>query len=207
MNFYHNLITEKSFELLKELNKKFKFILIGDWAVFFYTQALKSKDIDIIIEYEELAKFKQEFIVTKNERLKKYEVKQEEIDIDIYLPFYSNPGLPAEVIKNYTTSQEGFILAIPEVLLILKQEVFKKRRNSPKGEKDKLDIFSLLNSTEIDWKLYQKILDKYNQKSKKNELIQLLKTTYEGKEIGLNRQKISGLKKKILKALNQVKKS
>lgn len=201
MSFYHNLITEKSFELLKELNKKFKFVLIGGWAVFFYSQALKSKDIDIVIEYEELSKFKKEFAVSKNERLKKYEAKKDEIDIDIYLPFYSKLGLPVEAVKKHTTSRQGFTLADPEVLLILKQEVFEQRKHSPKGEKDKLDIFSLINSDEVNWELYQKLLAKYNQENKKKELLELLGTTYELKEISLNRQKISKLKKRVLSKL------
>jgi len=33
---YHDLITKKSFEILKEFKKKFNFILIGGWAVYFY---------------------------------------------------------------------------------------------------------------------------------------------------------------------------
>ena len=49
--FYHNLITEKSFKLLQDLNKKFKFILIGGWAIFLYTKNLKSKDIDIYLPH------------------------------------------------------------------------------------------------------------------------------------------------------------
>lgn len=32
--YYHNLVTQKSFELLKDLQRKFRFILIGGWAVF-----------------------------------------------------------------------------------------------------------------------------------------------------------------------------
>lgn len=38
MQFYHNLITAESFELLKKLQAEFRFILIGGWAVFFYTR-------------------------------------------------------------------------------------------------------------------------------------------------------------------------
>ena len=49
--FWHNLITEKSFGLLQNLRKQFDFILIGGWAVYLYTQSLKSKDIDIYIPF------------------------------------------------------------------------------------------------------------------------------------------------------------
>ena len=56
MQFYHNLITEKSFEHLKGFKKKYNFVLIDGWAVYLYSKSLKSKDIDIIVDYDELAK-------------------------------------------------------------------------------------------------------------------------------------------------------
>ena len=100
MEFYHNLITDKSFKILQDLRKKFDFILIGGWAVFLYTKSLKSKDIDIILDYDELEKIRKEFNLFKNERLKKYEIKIDEVDVDIYLPFFSKLGMPVEEIKN-----------------------------------------------------------------------------------------------------------
>jgi len=201
MAFYHPLIIEKSFKILKDLQRKYHFILIGGWAVFFYTQALKSKDIDLVLEYDELEKFSQEFLISKNQRLRKYEAKIEEIDIDIYLPYYSNPGLPAEELKKYTVQREGFTLPSLEVLLILKQNVYQQRKDSLKGRKDKIDIFSLLQLGEIDWKLYQKILKDYNLEGFRDELISLLNSTLEVKEIKLNRHKLAKLKKEILKKL------
>src|SRR3990172_12655467 len=108
MDYYSELVTQKSWQLLTELRKNFSFILIGGWAVFLYTQALKSKDIDLVLEFSELEKMRQKFPLSKNERLKKYEVRVEEVEIDLYLPFYSNPGLPAEEIKKWTQGLEGF---------------------------------------------------------------------------------------------------
>src|SRR3972149_11931751 len=71
MNFYHNLVTEKSWHLLLTLRKRYRFILIGGWAVFLYTQALKSKDIDLVVEYGELEKLREAFGVSKKDRLPK----------------------------------------------------------------------------------------------------------------------------------------
>lgn len=201
MEFWHDLITERSFQLLQDLRKKYQFILIGGWAVFLYTHTLKSKDLDIVIEYEELGKLRRDFLVTKNERLRKYEIKQEGIDIDIYVPFYSNPGLPAEEIKNYLTSREGFTVPAPEILLILKQKAYHERRDSPKGEKDKIDIFALLSLETLDWKSYNKVLKKCGQENFREDLLQLLKTTPEVKELNLTRQKTSEIKKDILRKL------
>ena len=140
MEYYQDLITKKSFKILQDLRKKYKFILIGGWAVFLHTHSLKSKDIDLIIEYEELEKLRKDFDLIKNDRLKKYEIIINEIDIDLYLPFYSKIGIPAEEIKKHSTSIEGFSVPMAEVLLILKQIAYKERSASPKGEKDKVEI-------------------------------------------------------------------
>ena len=198
MNYWHNLVTQKSFDLLKRLRRDYSFILIGGWAVYFYTEALKSKDIDLIVEYEELGRLKEKFPLTKNERLRRYEIKEEEVDIDIYVPYYSNPGLPAEVIREWTAEREGFRLPMPEVLLILKQKAFSERKNSIKGEKDKIDIFSLLKNTPFDFSLYLKILKKYNKLDFSQELFRLVQDTSELKEISLNRQSFAKLRKEIL---------
>jgi len=198
MEFWHEIIIKKSFNLLQKFKKRYKFVLIGGWAVWLYAHTLKSKDIDLIIDYDELARLKKKFLITKNERLKKYEMQVEEIDVDLYLPYYSYLGIPVEEIEKYTVSQEGFKVPIPEVLLILKQKAFEGRQNSPKGEKDKIDIFSLLNLKDFDFSKYKRLLKKYKKEKFLKSLINLLKETYEVKELGLNRQKLSRLKKSIL---------
>ena len=154
MSFYHNLITQKSWQALIELKKKYQFILIGGWAVFLYTKALKSKDVDLVMEYEELEKIKNEFMVSKNERLKKYEARKEEVEIDIYLPFYSNPGIPAEEIKEFTSQVEGFVVAQKEILAILKQAAFLERQGSVRGRKDLADLISLFRLPDFNWEKY-----------------------------------------------------
>lgn len=201
MEYYHNLTTEKSFKILQDLRKKYQFILIGGWAVFLYTKTLKSKDIDIIIDYNELAKLKKDFSVFKNERLKKYEIKIKEIDIDIYLPFYSQLILPTQDIKKYTQHQEGFIVPTPEILLILKVDVLKQRQASIKGRKDLLDIFSLFKDDLIDWQKYQKIVKKYNLKTLNTNLKKIIASTKPLEELNLNEQTIAKLKKKTLSAI------
>lgn len=200
MEYYHNLITEKSFKTLQDFKRLYKFILIGGWAIFLYTKALKSKDIDVVIEYDELEKLKKNLPLFKNERLKKYEIKTEEIDIDLYLPFFSNPGIPAEEIKKYTQGVEGFVVPRPEILLILKQRAFFERIGSPKGEKDKIDIISLLNFG-LDFKFYNKILRKYNIEKCLGELKNLLQSVTQIQELKLNQFKYSKLKKKTLAQL------
>jgi hypothetical protein len=201
MEFYHDLITEKSFNLLRELKKNFDFILIGGWAVFLYTKALKSKDIDIVLDYSELEKFKECFDIFKNERLKKYEAEIEGIDVDIYLPFYSQIGFPLEELRNHIQVLEGFLVPFPEILLILKVFTLKERKGTTKGKKDVLDIFSLLKTEVINWENYKKLIEKYNLQNITEDLKIILKSQTRIPELNLSNHTLARLKKKILEKL------
>ncbi len=198
MEYYQQLITEKSFQILQNFKKNSQFILIGGWAVFFYTHSLKSKDIDIIIDFAELENLKKKHEIFKNDRLKKYEIKLETTDIDVYLPFYSELGLPISTIESWTASLEGFIVPKIEILLILKQVAYFGRQGTPKGEKDKIDILSLLNLKTINWQFYEQLLSENNLLKLKQGLIDLLKQTTEVKELNLNQNQMAKLKKEIL---------
>ncbi len=202
MEFYHNLITDKSFQILQDLRKKYNFTLIGGWAVFLYTHSLKSKDIDLIIDYDELTKFKNDFSVFKNDRLKKYEVKKEEVDIDIYLPHFSDLGFPLEEINNYLIERDGFRVPRPEILMIFKIFAWQNRRGTPKGEKDKIDIISLLkNMADFDFDLFLKILKDYKLEDFKKKIIEILESMSEIKELDLNQHQFNRFKKTILDKL------
>lgn len=201
--FYHNLITGESFKILQELRKKFKFILIGGWAVFLYAKSLKSKDIDIVVDYDELGKIKNDYDIYKNERLKKYEIKSGGIDIDIYLPHFSDLGLKPEQIQNYCQSVEGFIVPIPEVLLILKIHAYRDREGTNKGRKDLIDIFSLLKNTAIDWQKYKGIIKNHNLGDLNECFKKLISSATAIPELDLLNHRISKLKKKILDNLQQ----
>lgn len=201
MEFYHDLVTEKSFKTLQDLKRRFDFILIGGWAIYLYTKALKSKDIDIIADYNQLEKLKKEFNVFKNERLKKYEAKLEEIDIDIYLPFFSDLKFPIEEIKNYLQSIEGFQVPIPEILLILKIKTYSERKGTAKGNKDLIDIFSLLKEEKIDWELYKELIEKHDLNDVNEELKNLIASQKAIPELNLSNHRISKLKKEVLRNL------
>lgn len=200
MSFYHDLITEKSWKCLKELRRKYHFILIGGWAVFLYTQGLKSKDIDFICDYQELEKLRQDYDLIKNPRLKKYEIKIEHSDIDIYLPFFSDLGIPLEEIEKNTLQLSGFVVPKIEILMILKQYAFQNRSGSIKGEKDKIDIISLL-SQNFNFQFYIKFLKKQKKEIFVKDLKNILKTTKEVPEINLNQHQFSRLKNKILEKI------
>lgn len=202
MDFYHNLITEKSWSVLLNLRHEYNFILIGGWAVFLYTHGLKSKDIDMVIEYDALEKLRNKLVVYKNGRLKKYEAKLQEVDIDIYVPFYSNPGIAAEELKNFKTSLEGFNCVEKEILAILKQKALMDRKNTVKGRKDLIDLVSLFQLDEFDWEKYINTIKRYGLKGSLELVRKTVGETTNVEELALNVHKFARFKRRILPLLS-----
>lgn len=197
VEFWNSLLTEKSWEILQELKKEYSFILIGEWAAYLVAGRQKSKDIDIVVSLNELQKLKSENLI-KNDRLKKYETKRGDVDIDIYLEHFSKLAIPTEDLKNYETSIQGFDVVCPEALLILKQAAYNDRKNSVKGEKDMLDIISILFFANIDFVKYAKILEKYGLQIYHVELRSLVKNFKEYDKLNLAPHEFKKIKNKIL---------
>jgi hypothetical protein len=149
MNYYRDQVTQKSWRILTDFSSKYQFVLIGGWAVWLYTKQLKSKDIDIVVGLDQLGKLSADFALGKNERLNKYEIRQEEIEIDVYTPFYSKLGVPGEVILQTAVNLDGFNVPSPETLLKLKMVAYQGRKGSDKGRKDLVDMISLLCLPEL----------------------------------------------------------
>lgn len=150
MAYYHDLVTEESWKELQTLQKSITFVLMGGWAVYLYTHGLKSKDIDILVEYSELPNLAKQYQLAKNDRLHKYEAVKGPVQIDIYLPHYSQIGLPVETLLLHTTVQDGFTVLKQEYLIALKLFTLKQRGRTPKGRKDFLDILSLYTALSPD---------------------------------------------------------
>ena len=194
------LVAEKSWLALQDLHRRFRFVLIGGWAVYLYARSLKSKDIDIVIDYEGLAGIRESYPLTKNDRLKKYEIPYGEFDVDVYVPHFSNPGMPAEAILERTLQLEGFRVPIPEALLLMKEYAHNQRQGTPKGEKDGLDLLGLLASVPMDWKVYRSLAELYEPKSPER-LKQFLENIHEAPPLNINRHRLTRLKKPWLKNL------
>jgi hypothetical protein len=201
MQFYNDIITQKSFVYLQSMKKKYKFVLIGGWAVFLYSKSLKSKDIDIIIDYDVLAKIKETDEVFKNDRLKKYEINTGNFDVDIYVPHYSELGVAVTEIQKNVINKEGFAVPALEILFLMKLFAWHNRRGSSKGQKDELDIFSLALLPEFDWKKYSEFVKKFNFSEHHQEFFHLLKNTHSIKELDINEQRMAKFRKKILEEL------
>lgn len=201
MNFYRDSVVQKSWELLTDLKREYKFVLIGGWAVWLYTRQLKSKDIDIVVDLPELEKLKNSYDIFKNGRLKKYEFRQGEVEIDVYTPYFSNPGIPAEDIAADARIVEGFRLPSRELLLGLKIAAWASRRASPKGKKDLIDIIGLLNNSLINADRISKWLKHKEIKPKISLLAETIRSTTSVPELKLNLHQIARAKKRWLKYL------
>jgi len=210
MELWNEIITEKSQNMLFELKKIANFVLIGGWAIWLYSQAAKSKDIDIYINFDDFFKLQNFFVnqgitISLNQKLNKYEAKFGEIDIDIYTPHYCNLIISCKDVfkKKWFKSIDGFKAVIPEVLLILKIDAEEKRHETIKGFKDRIDILSILCKTKINKELLNNLAKQYNLDLKRLEdIIKQSKKEYsyffpEAE----NLKKLKELKKELLKKI------
>ncbi len=205
MEFWNSLLTEKSWEILQELRlKPFHFILIGGWATYLWTRQHKSKDIDIIVpDFESLEYLKQEYSLKKNDSLKKYEISFAEIDIDIYVPHYSNFLIPLQEITKNVTSVDGIKVVSPEILLILKQGAEQDREHSTKGLKDRIDIMTIALLAPVNFQGYHTLLRKHNLSQLFPRLKGIITSFREINYLGLNPREFSTKRKELLNELRR----
>ncbi|MDD4878672.1 MAG: hypothetical protein PHO02_06605 [Candidatus Nanoarchaeia archaeon] len=203
--FWNSAITEKSFDILLGLKKlPFEFVVIGGWAAYLWTKAHKSKDIDILLKnFEDMKYLRENYSLKKNDNLKKYEIKIEEIDIDIYVPFYSRLALPVEECIRHTARIEGIEVVSPEVLLILKQGAEIDRKDSVKGAKDRLDVMSLLVYSPVDFRKYFALLKSNKLESYFQRLKEIISSFKEIEYMGLNPRQFKLKKQEMLEHLKK----
>lgn len=174
-------IVDRSWAVLAHLHELSTFVLIGGWAVYFWTHKLKSRDIDLCINQDNFYRLQSELqkenvFVSRNPRLRKYEARLGDVEVDIYTPFQSNLIIPVASLfeKRWYTKIEGHDTTFPEVLLLLKSQAARERWNSEKGVKDRVDLLALLLYS--DWK--QKFLEELaGDFDPKRELLQVLART------------------------------
>lgn len=139
----------------------------------------------------------------KNDRLRKYEIKIDGIDIDIYVPHYSNLTIPVEELDSYVTKIENLKTIEPEVLLILKQGVEMHRRHSVKGRKDHLDVIALLMHP-VDLKKYFALLKKYGKEDYVDELMTVVKAFDQHEYLDINPRRYKLWKDKMMSELRRL---
>ena len=160
---------ERSWQVLGELKGFADFVLIGGWGVYLWTRSLKSRDIDIYIDQENFYRLQFElmergFVLKRNVRLMKFEALIDGVEVDIYTPFVSRLVIPCLDVfdrKLYSVI-EGFKVAIPEVLLLLKAQAAQDRWHAEKGLKDRVDIISLLKFADVKRDVLEQMLREYD---------------------------------------------
>ncbi|MBI5635882.1 hypothetical protein HY993_02885 [Candidatus Micrarchaeota archaeon] len=207
--FWNELVTNQSWLKLVELSKEFDFTVIGGWAAFLWTNAHKSKDIDFVTDYAQLMALSRKFSVSKNDRLKKYEIKFDSFDADIYLPSYSELAIPPkDLLKGGLTAKiQGIRVVSPEALLALKQAAEISRRGSIKGKKDSIDIVTLLIRAPIELSKYGELVKKYGLADYPNQLSLVVKNFGDNdiEYTGLSFNEFKKWRKKTLEQISYVK--
>ena len=168
MELWNEVVVEKSYELLNKLKKEFGFVLIGGWASWFYTKTMKSKDIDIYVDFKDFFSFqeilaKRGIFITLNQKLKKYSAKIDEVDIDIYTPNYCTLIIPCKDIfsEKWFKNIDGFNVILPEPFLLLKLKAEEDRKETIKGFKDRVDILALIYNLDLDKKFLSNLEKRY----------------------------------------------
>lgn len=207
MEFWNDQALDQSWNALIKLAKRYEFILIGGWACYFHTGTIKSQDIDIIVNFETLSQMKRESSMKKNAVLKKYEVIFDGSSVDIYVPYYSEFVLPFDCIRSNTVEKEGMTVPRSEVILVLKQQTELERKDSVKGQKDRVDILNILVESSIDMKKYLLLVKEYNLKKYVKRLETIIKTSMKEFEyLGMtNPRKIKLTKKELTENLASAK--
>ena len=164
MEFWNSEITNDSWNELLVLSRTYNFILIGEWAIYLYTKLHKSRDMDIVVDYDQFWVLSKDFQLRKNPSVRRYEIKFRKFDIYIYTPFYSRLTVPVQDLINNFTIIENIKVPKIEELLILKLGAFDERVDSIKGQKDRLDIAGLVFYSSVDYARFTELLNKYEKR-------------------------------------------
>ncbi len=159
--FYNDNETSKSLDVLNGLAKKVDFVLIGGWAVNFYVNMQKSKDVDIAIDTEQLPYFKKYGIQDYGEIGIKYSL----IDgtyVDLFIEGVADEDITIPVKKILATTNviRGIKVVDESVLLLLKMGgYFREERD--KQRKDVIDVVTLLFYGRVNLRTVKKYVEEY----------------------------------------------
>ena len=171
-------VVERSWRVLSELKGFADFLLIGGWGVYLWTRKLKSRDIDVYIDQKNFYKLQSEltqrgYALKRNVRLMRFEALIGDVEVDIYTPFVSRLVVPCLDVfdRKLYSVVEGFKVAIPEVLLLLKAQAARERWHAEKGLKDRVDIISLLKFADVKRDVLEQMLREYDTQHRLRDVI------------------------------------
>ena len=113
------------------------------------------------------------------------------------MPHYSDLGIDIKRIQETSVIRQGFGVPNLEILFMLKLYAWHNRRGSIKGQKDELDIFSLVFMPEFNWHHLSNLIKEGGFKEYCEGFLALIKQTSEIMELGVNVQAMSKFKKKL----------
>ena len=159
--FWNEENTRGSLEVLRRLAGKLDLVLIGGWAVNFYTGKQKSLDVDIAIGYSAIEYFRQ-FGISQYDGLNiKYSVI-DSVCVDLFIEQFADRDLPfpvSEIMENYVTIDN--IKVVERSLLLLLKLWGYFRSDREKHTKDIIDALSLLLYAGIDMARVKEQMDRY----------------------------------------------
>jgi hypothetical protein len=140
-------------------------VLLGGWATFIRTGVAKSHDIDVIVDHATLDRLGAKYELSASRHIggQKFEVKLEGVAVDVYPVYQSKLGrrlkVPVEVLLNQSEKVDGVRVLKAEAQFVAKMAGLLDRPDSLPGEKDRLEMWSLLNTgAELDFKLVARLL-------------------------------------------------
>ncbi len=140
-------------------------VLIGGWATYIRTRVAKSHDIDIIVDHQTLAKLGAKFQLSPSHHIsgRKFEIKVEGVGVDVYPVYQSKLGqrlqIPVEVLIKHTEKIDRTRVLTTEAQFVAKMAALLDRQDTLPGEKDRREIWELLNSGQgVDFRVVAEIL-------------------------------------------------
>jgi hypothetical protein len=140
-------------------------VLIGGWATYIRTQAAKSHDIDIIVDYATLARLEAKFQLSPSQHIsgRKFEMTVEGVGVDVYPVYQSKLGqrlqIPVEVLMKHTERIDRTRILAIGAQFVAKMAALLDRPDTLPGEKDRREMLALINSGPgVDFKVVAEIL-------------------------------------------------
>lgn len=160
--FWNNEKTDASLRTLQFIAGKIDFVLIGGWAVYLYTDAQRSEDVDIAVGIPAL-KFFKDYGIRDYEGINiKYSVVDGTV-VDLFIQEYADRDLPLpvkEILEDYTMFMGNIKTVNREMLLLLKLWGYF-REDETKLRKDIIDVISLMLYGDINIKKFGALLKKH----------------------------------------------
>jgi hypothetical protein len=149
--FWNDESTKNSLAVLRKLTGKIDFVLIGGWAVNFYTKLQRSLDVDMAIDYKTLDFFREFGIEQYGELNIKYSII-DSIYVDLFIDGFSDNELPfpvKDIMENYEVIDN--IRVVERELLLLLKLCGYFRQDKLKHQKDIVDVVGLLLLKDMDF--------------------------------------------------------